>query len=80
VPLGSELFVDLRAEAVHQHDLDAHALDQRQVLRNVLQLARRDRFPRQGDHESLAAVRVDVGRDRAEPGHEGEVENGGHGA
>ncbi|MCY1533662.1 hypothetical protein D9M68_690020 [compost metagenome] len=80
VALGRQLLVDLRAEAVHQHDLDAHALDQGQVLRDVLQLARRDGLARQRDHEGLAAVRVDVGRDRAEPGHEGEIEDGGHGA
>ena len=53
-------------------------LDQRQVLREVLQLAGRDRLAGDADHEGLAAVRVDVGRHRAEPGDEGEVEDGGH--
>ena len=30
---GGQLLVYLRAKAVHQHDLHAHALDQCQVLR-----------------------------------------------
>jgi hypothetical protein len=77
--LGLELLVDLRAKAVHQHDLHAHALDQRQVLRDVLQLAGGDGLAGDADHEGLAAVHVDVGRHRAEPGHEGEIEDGGHG-
>ena len=63
VALGRELFIDLRAKAVHQHDLHAHALDQRQVLRQVLQLARRNRLARDADHKGLAPVHVDVGRD-----------------
>ena len=78
VALGLQLLVDLRAEPVHQHDLHAHAADQRQVLRDVLQLARRDRLAGHPDHEGLAPVHVDVGRHRAEPGHEGEIEDGGH--
>ncbi len=53
-----ELLVDLRAKAVHQHDLHAHRLDQRQVLRDVLQLACGNGFARQPHHEGLAAVRV----------------------
>ena len=32
-----------------------------------------------GDHEGLVAELVDVGRHRPEPGHKGEIENGGHG-
>jgi hypothetical protein len=63
---------------MHQHHLHAHALDQRQILRDVLELAGSDRLTRHGHHEGLAAVHMDVGRDRAEPGHEGEVEDGGH--
>jgi len=63
---------------VHQHYLDAHALDQGQVLGDVLQLAGRDRFAGHCHHEGLAAMHVDVGRDRAEPGDEGEIEDGGH--
>ena len=34
VALGAQLLVDLRPKAVHQHELDAHRVqDQRQVLR-----------------------------------------------
>ena len=79
VPLGLQLLVHLRAKAVHQHDLDAHGLDHGQVLRDVVQLAGRDGFTREPHHEGLVAELVDVGRHRAEPGHEGEVEDGGHG-
>jgi hypothetical protein len=79
VAFGGQLLVDLGAKAMHQHDLHAHALDQRQVLRQVLQLARRNRFARDAHHKGLAPVHVDVRRHRPEPGHEGEIENGGHG-
>ncbi len=77
--LGLELLVHLRAKAVHQHDLHAHALDQCEVLRDQRQLARRDRLTGNAHHQRVAAVLVDIGRDRAEPGHEGEVEDVGHG-
>ena len=70
--LGRQLFVDLRPEAMHQHDLHAHALDQRQVLRQMAELARRDGLARDADHKGLAPVHVDVGRHRAEPGHRSE--------
>ena len=76
---GGQLLVDLRPEAVHQHNLDAHALDQRQVLCNVLQLAGRNGLARYADHKGFAPVRVDVRRNRAKPGHKGEVKDGGHG-
>jgi len=79
VALGRQLLVDLRAKAMHQHDLHTHALDQRQVLRQMPQLARGNGFTRDAHHEGLAPVQVDVGRHRTEPGHEGEVEDGGHG-
>src|SRR6185369_10624424 len=76
--LGLELFCDLRPEAVHQHDLHAHALDQREVLGDVLQLAGCHRLAGHADDESLAPVHVDVRRHRSEPGHESKVEDGGH--
>ena len=79
MPLGGQLFIHLRAEAVHQHDLDPHGLDQRQVLRNVVQLAGGNGLTRQPDHKGLVAKLVDVGRHRPEPGHESEIENGRHG-
>ena len=77
--LGQQLLIDLRAKAVHQHDLHAHALDQRQVLGNVRQLAGRNGFTGHADHKGLAPVQVDVRGHRAEPGHKGKIENGGHG-
>ena len=63
---------------MHQHDLHAHALNQCQVLRQVLQLARRNGLARNAHHKGLAPVHVDVGRHRAEPGHKCEVEYGRH--
>jgi len=79
MPLGAQLLVHLGAKAVHQHHAHAHALDEGQVLRQVGQLARRNGFARDAHHKRLVAEFVDVGRDRAEPGHEGEVEDRGHG-
>jgi hypothetical protein len=77
--LGAQLFVHLRAKAVDQHDAHAHGPDQRHVLRQRAHLAGGQRLAADADDEGLAAVHVDVRRDRAEPGHEGEVEDGGHG-
>ena len=73
--LGLELLVHLRAKTVHQHDLHAHALDHGQVLREVRQFACGNRLTRDADHKGLVAELVDVGRNRPEPGHEGEIEN-----
>ena len=74
----AELLVDLRAKAMHQHDFHAHRLDHRDVLRDRGQLTRRNAFAGQSDHEDLVTEFVDVRRDRAEPGHESEIEDGGH--
>ena len=76
VALGCELLVDLWPEAVHQHDLHAHALNQRQVLRNVLQLAGCNRLTGNADDEGFVTVCVDVRRNRPEPGNKREVEDG----
>ena len=73
---GCQLLVDLGPKAVHQHDFHAHALNERQVLRDVLQLACRNGLARHADHKGFASVQVDVGRHRAEPGHKGKIENG----
>ena len=79
VALGLQLLVDLGPKAVHQHDLHAHALDHGQILRDVGQLVRGNRLTRHAHDKGLAPVHVDIGRHGAEPGHESEVENGGHG-
>ena len=80
VALGLELLVHLRAKAMHQHQLDAHRVQDREVLHEGVQLARGDRLADQPDHEGLAVVGVDVRRDRAEPGNEGVREHEAHAA
>ena len=61
-----------------QHNAHAHALDECQVLRQVGQLTRGNGFARDADHKGLATMHVNVGRDRTEPRHKGEVKNSGH--
>ena len=79
VPLGLELLVDLRAKAVHQHNLHAHALDHGQVLCQIGQFACSNGLATHTNHEGLVAKFVDIWRYRAKPRHEGEIENSGHG-
>ncbi len=63
VTLGAQLLIHLRAKAVHQHELDAHGLQDRQVLGEPVQLARGDQLAGNRHHEGLATVGVDVRRD-----------------
>ena len=77
--LGRQLLGHLRPEAVHQHQLDAHGVQDGQVLNEGVELARRNRLAGQRHHEGLAAVGVDVGRHGAEPGDEGVREDEAHG-
>ncbi len=77
-PLAAQLLVHLRPEAVHQHELDAHRVQDRQVLHEGVELAGGDQLAGHRDHEGLAAVGVDVRRHRAEPGHEGVREDEAH--
>ena len=65
---------------MNQHDLHAHALDHGEVLHQAGQLARFDGFARDGHDKGFATVHVDVGRNRAEPRDEGEIEDSGHGS
>ena len=74
-----QLFVHLRAKAIYQNDLEAHAVNQRQVLHDVGQFARCNGFARHAHHQCLAAVHMDVGRNGSEPRNESEIENGRHG-
>ena len=71
VALRAQLLVDLRPKAVHEDDLDAHRLQDREVLRERGELAGGDQLAGDGDDEGLAVIGVDVRRDRAEPRHEG---------
>ena len=67
MPFGLELFLDLWPKAVHENDLDAHRVDQCQVLRKGVELAGRDQLASDGDDECLAAMGMDVRCDRTEP-------------
>jgi len=78
VALGPELFLHLRSKAVHQHHLDAHRVNQREILRKRGQLAGSDEFTGDGHHESLAAVRMDIRRHRAKPRDKGMWEDQAH--
>ena len=71
VALRAQLLVDLRPKAVHQHELDAHRLQDREVLRERVELAGGDQLAGDRDDEGLAVVGVDVRRHGAEPRHEG---------
>jgi hypothetical protein len=75
---GGQLFVHLWPETVHQHQLDPHRMQDRQVLNEGIELARGDQFAGHGHHEGLAAVGVHVRRDGTKPGHEGVGEDEAH--
>ncbi len=76
---GLQLLVHLGPKAVHQHNLDPHALDHGQILRQMGQLASGDGLTGNAHHEGLVAKLVDVGGNRTKPRHKGEIENGAHG-
>ena len=63
---------------MHQHNLHAHALNQSQILGQVLQLAGSDGFTRNAHDKGFATVHVDVGCHRAKPRHKGEVKDSRH--
>ena len=69
MPFGDQLLIHLRAKAVNQHDTHAHALNQRQILRQRVQAALGYRLARHADHKGLVAELVDVRRNRAKPRH-----------
>jgi hypothetical protein len=62
---------------MHEDDLDAHGVQDGQILHEGIQLAGGDQLARHADDEGLAAVGMDVRRHRAEPGHEGVRERQG---
>ena len=76
--LGRKLLGHLRPKAMHQHQLDAHGMQDGQILHKSIELARCNQLPGHGHDKRLAVVRVDVGRHRAKPGHEGVGENKAH--
>jgi hypothetical protein len=78
MPFGQQLLVHLRPEAVNQHNFHAHALNQGQILGQVLQFARSNGFTCNAHHKGFAAVHVNIRRHRAKPRYEGEVKDSGH--
>ena len=76
--LGHELLIHLRPKAMDQHNLHTHALNQGQILGQVLQLASCDGFTCNAHHKGFATVHVDVGCHRAKPRYEGEVKDSRH--
>jgi hypothetical protein len=52
-PLARQLLVDLRPKAVHQHQLDAHGVQDGQVLHEGIELARGDGLARQATTKVL---------------------------
>jgi hypothetical protein len=81
------LGVDLRPRAMHQHQADAHAVEQRDVVDQRLRGTGLEHFAAEGDDEGTTAKGVDVGRRLAHPGDQAGVGIGlaaagfqGHGA
>ena len=77
---GRQLLGHLRPKAVHQHELDAHRMQDGEVLHEGVELACGDQFTSHGHDEGLAVIGVDVGRDSAKPGDEVVRDVGAHGA
>ena len=78
-PFKRQLFLHLRTKSVHQHELDAHRVENGEVLGERGQLAGGHQFARDGHHEGLSPVRVDVRRNRTEPRNEGMGKDKTHG-
>ena len=65
-----ELAIDLRPRAVHQHQLRAEAVQQRQVVDEGLEVGAVGHLAAERDHEHAAVVGVDIGRSSAQGGDE----------
>lgn len=65
--LFAQLRLDLRAEAMHEHDAHAHGGEQGDILHQGVESSGRDQFAGDGDHKSLAAMGMDVGCDGTQP-------------
>ena len=75
----AQLRLDLRPRAVHQHQPDAGAVEQVDVVGEHRELALLDHITAEGDDQCLAAKRMEIRRRRAEPCDELCVGCGGHG-
>lgn len=70
VALQAQLFIDLRARAVHQHQVDAQGRQQGEVLHQDIEGAGLHQLAAERHHEGLASERMHVGRHFAEPSDE----------
>ncbi len=57
-----QLRVDLRTRAMHQHQLDAEAVQQRQVVEQRIEIRAQRRLAAKADDENASVVGVNVGR------------------
>ena len=64
---GLQAGVDLRAGAMHQHQPDAQAVQQHDILHQMGEIRVLHRFAAKRNDKGLIAVGVDVGRTVAEP-------------
>jgi hypothetical protein len=62
--------LDLRAHPVDDHDPDAQAVQQVEVVDDAEERVVGDDLAAERDHEGLVSERVDVGRRRTNPLHE----------
>jgi hypothetical protein len=74
--MQAHLFLDLRPGAMHEHNLDAHCLQERDIGNQRIEQTFMHNFAAEADDESLIAERVDVRRDRAHPVDELRVVSG----
>ncbi len=58
---GIEAFLDLRSGAMHQHQPDAQAVQQGQVMDQIGKTGIGHRLAAQADHEGAVPVGVDIG-------------------
>jgi hypothetical protein len=58
---------DLRTRAVHEHEFDAEAVEQRDIVNDVREIRMLDRIATEHQDKRFTAVRIDIGRRIAKP-------------
>lgn len=71
IALLQHSFVDLRANAVHQHQPDAQTFQQGEIVDQVIELRLGNSGTAEKNYKGAVAVRVDIGRGVSEPVDEG---------